>query len=46
MASIIFEYLVLKNASDAEIQNAGSNGWELFLFKGSDAWFRREVIIP
>ena len=41
----LFEYLVIKSASDAEIINAGSNGWELFLFKGADAWFKRMVVI-
>lgn len=39
-----FEYLVLKNPSDAEVSAAGANGWILILFKGSDAWFRRETI--
>ena len=42
---IIFEYLVIKTATDAEIVAAGQNGWELFLFKGADAWFRRQQII-
>ena len=40
-----FEYLVIKNASDQDIIIAGSNGWELILFKGADAWFKREIII-
>ena len=43
--AVIFEYLVIKNATDSEIQAAGQNGWELFLFKGADAWFRRQQII-
>ena len=46
MATTIFEYLVIKNASDAEIIAAGQNGWELFLFKGADAWFKRQVLLP
>ena len=39
-----FEYLVLKNPSDVEVQQAGSNGWELILVKGGDFWFKRPVI--
>lgn len=44
--AVIFEYLVLKSASDIEVQNAGLNGWMIVLFKGSDAWFVRETITP
>lgn len=39
-----FEYLVLKNPSDTEVQQAGANGWEFITFKGSDAWFKRATI--
>ena len=46
MAQVIFEYLVVKVATDAEIISAGQNGWELFLFKGADAWFKRQIILP
>ena len=46
MAQTIFEYLVIKNATDAEIVSAGQNGWELFVFKGADAWFKRLTILP
>ena len=39
-----FEYLVLKIPSDAEVQSAGANGWELVLVKANDFWFRRATI--
>ena len=40
-----FEYLVLKNPSDAEITAAGLAGWELILVRGNDVWFKRKTII-
>ena len=40
----VFETLVLKNPSDAEVTAVGLNGWRLVLFKGSDAWFERRTI--
>lgn len=40
-----FEYLVIKNPSDAEVQSAGLLGWELIGFKGADAWFKRPTIV-
>lgn len=42
--AVIFEYLVLKTPSDAEVVSAGSFGWELVLVKGNDFWFKREVV--
>jgi len=39
-----FEYLVLSNPSDAEVQTAGANGWELVVVKGTSFWFKRPVI--
>ena len=40
-----FEYLVLKNPSDAEITAAGLAGWEMVLTKGIDVWFKRKTIV-
>jgi len=39
-----FEYLVLQNPSDVEVQTAGSNGWELVAIAGQKHWFKRPII--
>ncbi len=39
-----FEYLVIQNPSDADVQQAGSVGWELVAVAGQKFWFKRPVI--
>jgi len=43
--ALIWNYLNIKNATDAEIDAAGNVGWELFIWKGSDAWFKQSQLI-
>ena len=39
-----FDYLELSNPSSSEVIEAGSNGWELILIKGTSFWFKRPII--